>query len=166
MSPNLNLFTLIISQMIRIVFIQILVLRFFYCHALFSSPTATLTPYETVDSPLPCYSSVFQFIIKELFALHKTDTQYLVPRLSGTKLDWLLRDFFNSMMYCDNKSAFQIAHNSVFHERVKHTEINCHHTHHHFQHKILIWSFVHFSKQIAKLFAKVTPISVFQIFGW
>ena len=38
-------------------------------------------------------------------------------------------------MYCDNKSAFQIAHNSVFHERVKHTEINWHHTHHHFQHK-------------------------------
>ena len=77
-----------------------------------------------MDSPLPCYSSVFQVTIKELFTLYKTDTWYLVLRLNGTKLDWLLRDFFNSMMYCDNKSVFQIAHNSVFHERVKHTEIN------------------------------------------
>ena len=41
--------------------------------------------------------SVFT-MTKELFALHKTDIGYLVIRLSGTKLDCLLRDILNSMI--------------------------------------------------------------------
>ncbi|PNX69388.1 gag-pol polyprotein, partial [Trifolium pratense] len=54
-------------------------------------------------------------------------------------LRWLLSDMGVTLseptpMYCDNKSAIQIAHNSVFHERTKHIEIDCHFTRHHLQH--------------------------------
>ena len=46
-------------------------------------------------------------------------------------LRWLLADLETSQsshvdLYCDNRSAIQIAHDDVFHERTKHIEIDCH----------------------------------------
>jgi len=52
-------------------------------------------------------------------------------------------------MYCDNQSSIQIAHNSVFHDRTKHIEINCHFTHHHLKHDTITLPFVSSSLRIS-----------------
>jgi len=62
-------------------------------------------------------------------------------------LRWLLADMRISFshptpMYCDNQSSIQIAHNSVFHERTKHIEIDCHLTRHHLKHDTIALPFV------------------------
>ena len=51
-------------------------------------------------------------------------------------LRWLLHDLgvdcsTATKLRCDNRSAIQIAHNDVFHERTKHIEINYHFIRHH-----------------------------------
>jgi hypothetical protein len=81
-------------------------------------------------------------------------------------LRWLLADMRVSLshstpMYCDNQSSIQIAYNSVFHERIKHIEINCHFTRHHLKHDTITLPFVSFSLQIADFFTKSHSISRF-----
>ena len=62
-------------------------------------------------------------------------------------LSWLLVDMCVSLscptlMYCVNKSAIQITHNSVFYERIKHIEIYYHLTRHYLYHNTLTLPFV------------------------
>jgi len=81
-------------------------------------------------------------------------------------LRWLLTDMEVSLsnptpMYCDNQSSIKIAHNSVFHERTKHIEIDCHLTRHHLKHGTITLHFVSFSLQIVNFFTKSHYISHF-----
>jgi hypothetical protein len=82
-------------------------------------------------------------------------------------LRWLLVDmrvFFSHPipMYCDNQSSIQITHNSVFHERTKHIEIDCHLTRHHLKHGTITLPFVPSSLQIADFLTKAHSISCFR----
>jgi hypothetical protein len=77
-------------------------------------------------------------------------------------LRWLLQDMgvtFSSAtpVYCDNRSAIQIAHNDVFHERTKHIEIDCHFVRHHLLQGSLQLHSVTSHDQFSDLFTKSHP---------
>jgi len=81
------------------------------------------------DSLISCRSKK-----QTVVARSTTEAEYWA--LADTTLEllwlrWLLEDLGVSQhtpttIYCDNRSAIQIAHNEVFHERTKHIEVDCH----------------------------------------
>jgi hypothetical protein len=77
-------------------------------------------------------------------------------------LRWLFQDLGIDCstavpIYCDNRSAIQIAHNDVFHERTKHIEIDCHFVHHHLLQGTLQLRSVSSQDQLANIFTKPMP---------
>jgi len=111
------------------------------------------------------WKSKKQSIVSQL----STDVEYRAMTFTTKEivwLRWLLADIGVSFshptpMYCDNQSSIQIAHNSVFHERTKHIEIDCHLTRHHLKHGTIALPFVPSSLQIADFFTKAHSISRF-----
>lgn len=74
-------------------------------------------------------------------------------------LRWLLHDMGVHLssptpMFCDNKSAIQIAHNSVFHERTKNIEIDCHFVRHNFYCGTISLPYISSSLQLVDFFTK------------
>jgi hypothetical protein len=77
-------------------------------------------------------------------------------------LRWLLQDLGIDCstavpIHCDNRSAIQIAHNDVFHERTKHIEIDCHFVRHHLLQGTLQLCSVSSQDQLADIFTKPMP---------
>lgn len=69
-----------------------------------------------------------------LTARSSTEAEYRALANTSQELVWLRWLISNmgvdhlspTILWCDNRSAIQIAHNDVFHERTKHIEIDCH----------------------------------------
>jgi hypothetical protein len=68
-----------------------------------------------------------------------------------------LTHFSPTVIHCDNRSAIQITHNDVFHERTKHIEIDYHLVRHHLSAGILRLLPVSSFDQIADIFTKTFP---------
>lgn len=82
-------------------------------------------------------------------------------------LRWTLPDIgvhisSSTSLHCDNKSAIQIAKNSVFHEQTKHIEIDCHFSRHHLQLGTISLPFVSSTFQLAGIFTKALSTSRFR----
>jgi hypothetical protein len=104
------------------------------------------------------WKSKKQYVI----AVSSTEAEYRAMASTTREVVWLRRLLTDMgvslpcpmLMYCDNKSSIHIAHNSVFHKRTKHIEIDCHITRHHLTHGTISLPFVFSSAQIADLLTK------------
>ncbi|TYK10332.1 Retrovirus-related Pol polyprotein from transposon TNT 1-94 [Cucumis melo var. makuwa] len=98
-----------------------------------------------------------------------TESEYRALADATTELlwlRWLLADMGvpqqgPTLLHCDNRSAIQIAHNDVFHERTKHIENDCHFIRHHLLSHTLLLQPVSTTEQPADIFTKALPSTRF-----
>lgn len=108
--------------------------------------------------------SLISWKCKKQPTVSKSSAEAEYRRMADTccELTWLLNllhtfDIDNPTpvtMYCDSKSALYIASNSVFHERTKHIEIDCHIVWEKLQQGIINTADVSTSPQPADMFTK------------
>ncbi|XP_038875046.1 uncharacterized protein LOC120067570 [Benincasa hispida] len=108
-----------------------------------------LTSFDGIpleDSTILPWFSLAALILTRLVILLIDDSPQLICELSRSLLLFL---------HYDNRSAIQIAYNDVFHERMKHIEINCHFVRHHLQSSTLCLQAISTTEQPVDIFTKV-----------
>uniref|UniRef100_A0A2N9F156 Reverse transcriptase Ty1/copia-type domain-containing protein n=1 Tax=Fagus sylvatica TaxID=28930 RepID=A0A2N9F156_FAGSY len=130
---------------------------------------AVLRILRYLKGTLPRYffllgSSLISWRSKKQSVVVRSNTEAEYRALADTTskllwLRWLLQDLGLSTssvtpIYCDNRSAIQIARNDVFHEQTKHININCHLVRHHLLQGSLQLIFVSSHDQLADIFTK------------
>ncbi|KAG7583644.1 Retrotransposon gag domain [Arabidopsis suecica] len=99
---------------------------------------------------------------QKVVSLSSAEAEYRAMRKLTTELMWLkalLKDFGIDTpkpitMHCDNQAAIHIASNSVFHERTKHIEVDCHKVREQVQLGVILPCYTESEEQLADIFTK------------
>ncbi|KAG7533197.1 Integrase catalytic core [Arabidopsis thaliana x Arabidopsis arenosa] len=106
---------------------------------------------------------------QKVVSLSSAEAEYRAMRKLTTELMWLkalLKDFGIDTpqpitMHCDNQAAIHIATNSVFHERTKHIEVDCHKVREQIQLGVILPHYTESEEQLADIFTKGASTKVF-----
>ncbi|KAG7559402.1 Ribonuclease H-like superfamily [Arabidopsis thaliana x Arabidopsis arenosa] len=99
---------------------------------------------------------------QKVVSLSSAEAEYRAMRKLTTEIMWLkalLKDFGIDTpkpitMHCDNQAAIHIASNSVFHERTKHIEVDCHKVREQVQLGVILPCYTESEEQLADIFTK------------
>jgi hypothetical protein len=103
---------------------------------------------------------------QKVVACSSAEAEYRAMRRLTTELMWLkmlLKDLGREIttpitMHCDNQAAIHIASNSVFHERTKHIEVDCHKVREQMQLGVILPCYTRSSDQLADIFTKAANL--------
>ncbi|KAL0702312.1 hypothetical protein Bca4012_058434 [Brassica carinata] len=99
---------------------------------------------------------------QKVVSCSSAEAEYRAMRKLTSELIWirnLLKDLGIETatpitMHCDNQAAIHIASNSVFHERTKHIEVDCHKVRQAVEQKIILPCYTRSEDQLADIFTK------------
>ncbi|XP_019090134.1 PREDICTED: uncharacterized protein LOC109128377 [Camelina sativa] len=106
---------------------------------------------------------------QKVVSMSSAESEYRAMRKLTTELTWLkalLEDLGITIstpitMHCDNQAAIHIATNSVFHERTKHIEIDCHKVREKIEEGVTLPCHTPSENQLADIFTKAASLKVF-----
>lgn len=109
---------------------------------------------------------------QSVVALSSAEAEYRAIGHLVSEILWLrslLRDLdihisSPTPLHCDNQSAIYITENPVFHERTKHIEITCHFVRDEWVKKVISFSHVRSTEQLADILTKALPPKLFHTF--
>lgn len=102
---------------------------------------------------------------QHVVSLSSTEAEYRALSKVVAELTWLTRILSDICVpvslvvcvFCDSQAAIHIAKNSVFHERTKHIEVDCHFIHTKVSDGLITLSHISTAKQLADILTKSLP---------
>ena len=105
---------------------------------------------------------------QKIVSCSSAEAEYRAMRKLTSELIWI-RNLLHDLgietsspitMHCDNQAAIHIASNSVFHERTKHIEVDCHKVRQAVEQRIILPCYTRSEDQLADIFTKAASIKV------